>query len=79
MNAAEAKTKWCPMVRVIMTPANTTWQGRAMTNRLDFVEPGQKEARCIGPDCMMWRQTVGDDGDCGLTIPGIINAEVKQR
>ena len=55
MTEQEAKTKWCPMVRVTMTPQDSTWQNQAMTNRMAFVKHGLTESRCIASDCMMWR------------------------
>lgn len=52
MTEDEAKTKWCPMVKLTITPV-----------RLE-------DTRCIGSDCMMWREKitnqeydVTDDGD----------------
>lgn len=49
MTEAEAKTKWCPMVRVF-----DGWR----TNREEVYVNG---THCIGSDCMMWRWRVGDN------------------
>lgn len=56
MTEQEAKEKWCPMVRVIMTPQDPTWQNQAMTNRMEFVKQGLEETRCIASNCMMWKR-----------------------
>lgn len=66
MTKQEAKEKWCPMVRNIMTPQDSTWRNKAMTNRLDFVENGFTESRCIASDCMMWRWSI-----VGATVNGV--------
>jgi hypothetical protein len=53
MNEDEAKTKWCPMVRLI----DGQPPGGAATNRA-YQEFGTEHAlsnRCIGSACMMWR------------------------
>lgn len=51
----EAKTKWCPMARVLVTSddVNGTGNRTADMDGLDCDNP--KQARCIGSDCMMWR------------------------
>lgn len=71
MTEDEAKTKWCPLVRVL--------DSRGPWNR----HPDKKvssDATCLGSACMMWRwegwpagRTFSDDrppipktGDCGL-------------
>ena len=52
MTEAEAKTKWCPMVRLEnVTPA---WHKKQAS------EPGLTASYtplCLGSDCMMWRTT----------------------
>ena len=62
MTEAEAKKKWCPMVRF----------ERDLVNRSD---PHVLSAKCIGSACMLWRWDIvpeeidGDknwDGHCGL-------------
>lgn len=55
MTEDEAKKRWCPMVRVIVTPQCVEWQQRALTNRISFVESGSSESNCIASDCMAWR------------------------
>lgn len=50
---AQAKEKWCPMVRRIDNGIAQNVFGDAI--------------HCIGPDCMMWRwEDVGENGYCGL-------------
>ena len=65
MTENEARTKWCPMVRVIMTHRDEIWQNRSMTNRVEFIDKGFVNVCCIASDCMMWRID-GTDGYCGL-------------
>ena len=60
MTRDEAKTKWCPMVRVSFRSI-----GDAFSNRLKF------KLNCISDDCACWvkSQEVGkeNEGRCGLT------------
>jgi len=51
MTEEQAKTKWCPMVRVFMS----TEEGAAAAS----VNSTQKleHTRCIASGCMMWRWT----------------------
>lgn len=70
MTEEEAKTKWCPMVRLGKNSGMQSWheQGEELRNPI--------ESRCIGSACMMWRwafkkndasETVSDtDGYCGI-------------
>ncbi len=58
MTNFNAQMKWCPMVRE---------QGGNIGPQPFDRTP--KWARCIGSDCALWRQTAGDDGDCGLISP----------
>lgn len=61
MTEAEAKTKWCPLVRqVAVTPGKR--ESAAIGNR--FIDESLADggsfhnpihSRCIGSDCMMWR------------------------
>ena len=67
MTEAEAKTKWCPMVRF-----NTLDINESDSNRGVFVRSGNIQC-CIASDCMMWRSTgytdhgmTGKSGYCGL-------------
>ena len=70
MTEAEAKTKWCPMVRFVMQ------SGGAAYNRSEDGGPIIRTA-CIASACMAWRaEMIGDDaneplvktarGHCGL-------------
>lgn len=67
MRESEAKTKWCPMVRVLIGPENSAWQSRMITNRAD-IPAGPQDCLCIGSACMMWEpsKTFNGGGDCGL-------------
>ena len=50
MTEAEAKTRWCPMVRVHVVGIGN-W-----TNRGLFLDgKSTMPNRCIASDCMMWR------------------------
>lgn len=53
MTEEEAKRKWCPMVRVSVTPNNSTWQNSMLNNRGD-IPADNMQCRCIASDCMMW-------------------------
>ena len=75
MTEDEAKTKWCPMVRLTATgdPVNG---GEWHSNRMPKDDRVNVESTylCIGSGCMMWRWTFVDealtdsrtDGYCGL-------------
>ena len=78
MNEKEARTKWCPMIRVQATPNDATWQGGMLTNRAN-IPASNTDVLCIGSDCMMWvtddksvhhesgkKSCVVKDGHCGL-------------
>ena len=54
MTEDEAKTKWCPHVRLTATgdPVNG---GEWSTNRADQ-EIGLETVSCIGSECMAWRR-----------------------
>ena len=59
MTEEEAKTKWCPMVRI---------DGSNMSMNID---DGKADLlpTCVGSDCMMWRPLRGKfgySGYCGL-------------
>lgn len=54
MTEDEAKTKWCPMVRVASGPYVP---GTYSVGMLD-----NQEAKCIGSACMMWRYLNPDVG-----------------
>ena len=54
MTEDEAKTKWCPFVRVTVTPNDATWQGNMLTNR-GQIPAANTDTLCIASDCMAWR------------------------
>lgn len=68
MTEDEAKTKWCPFVRVVIGPDNPTWQGGMLTNR-GAIPADNRDTLCIGSQCMAWRWTRSPDGFCGLSEP----------
>lgn len=49
MTEAEAKTKWCPLARVLSTVGN-------FNIRNDGKRPDA--TRCVGSECMAWRWAV---------------------
>lgn len=63
MTEEEARTKWCPFVRVTFTTSDLTWQGDMVTNRGQ--KPSSKtDALCIASDCMAWaEETLGRTND----------------
>jgi hypothetical protein len=72
MTEAEAKTKWCPMVRAGMYGERHAAMNMVAVNR----DPRANDlALCIGSQCMMWQGTTRTDratlaeiheGHCGL-------------
>lgn len=59
MTEQEAKTKWCPMVRLL----SEGQPGQLLSNRPNSAPGGN----CIGSGCMMWRIRRWDsypDGQC---------------
>lgn len=69
MTESEAKQRWCPMARVVMTPQDPTWQNQALTNRGTF-DTGNG-IMCIASDCMIWREAdrIEDPRKFGNFIP----------
>lgn len=53
MTESEAKTRWCPMVRLY----GDDWTTRLDDNELKAVTDGDvaRSTKCIGSACMMWR------------------------
>ena len=49
----EACKLWCPMVRFVIGPETSKWQGVAYTNRCQ--ELNTDKVNCITSSCMMWR------------------------
>lgn len=49
MTEQEAKKKWCPMVRFHVA------QDRVWSNKLGGGAVTENTDKCIGIDCMMWR------------------------
>jgi hypothetical protein len=62
MTEDEAKTKWCPFARSLVTLDNNVGPvNMASANRF----PKNEMATCLGSGCMMWWRW-GDGGYCGL-------------
>ena len=73
MNESEAKTNWCPFARVYsmaIAPSGVDESCNGSWNR--HPHDGKKETRCIGSECMAWRESHGlvnesdSGGYCGL-------------
>ena len=68
MTEDEAKTKWCPFVRIDFNQG-IAWNNRASNSE---IPDNNKIATCLGSECMAWRwepheRVPGDDeGYCGL-------------
>lgn len=59
MTEDEAKTKWCPFVRVV--PPTSNWHG--MNNRAQLVKDGSNlMVNCLASSCMAWRWAMVDEG-----------------
>ena len=68
MKIEEAKKKWCPMLRFVIGPNDSNWQGVAYTNRMEELKT-QSSVSCITDDCMFWVEDDSIDGNyghCGL-------------
>ena len=72
MKESDAKTKWCPMARVVIDAT-----GYGSGNRFGSAKIHNDNCLCIGSACMMWEtlrahpdldkaQGIEDDGMCGL-------------
>jgi hypothetical protein len=59
MTEAEAKTKWCPFVRylAIFRAEDGSRECAGSYNR-GAQDSSGGNARCLGPECMMWRETM---------------------
>jgi hypothetical protein len=64
MSEEEARTKWCPMVRIMLGHDNQAWQGLSVTNR-GVTFSGPQDCMCIGSNCMMWRSR--ERSHCSVT------------
>lgn len=70
MTEAEAKTKWCPFVRILVDSEH--WQTNRPTVRMD--ESSMPVDYCIASNCMAWRWSrqknigpgISSMGYCGL-------------
>lgn len=70
MTEAEAKTKWCPMARVLVSDS----AGTGTANRLPLMQCGPNgeyrpdtSANCLGSACMVWCSGhAAGTGYCGL-------------
>lgn len=59
MTEEQAKTKWCPMVRDIGELHYPAGNAAIPYRNPDW-------ARCIGPECALWRRVYEKHGECGL-------------
>jgi hypothetical protein len=60
MRIEEAKTRWCPFVRVRLKYGDREIEG----NRVET--SGSVNVNCIADGCMAWRAIAADHGYCGL-------------
>lgn len=73
MTEDEAKTKWCPHVRVVLVTkrggTNHPYNRYFLEDKKDPIN-NPVDARCIASDCMAWRwfseDYKGTGGYCGL-------------
>lgn len=62
MTEDDAKTKWCPMARYGVRDNSGAWTGTShnrailLDNDSENRESPVTTIKCIGSDCMMWRQ-----------------------
>ncbi len=79
MKVQEAKTKWCPMSRVreFRFDGDPAYGAKTCYASGENRGVADKLTRCLGPDCMMWRETVTGAGDCGLMIPTVLCCETR--
>ena len=54
MTEDEAKTKWCPFVRVLVTQNDESWYAGMLTNR-GTIPADNTDTLCIASECMAWR------------------------
>ena len=77
MTEPEAKTKWCPFIRLTKPDESALTSWNRSWNRV--IDGGPlEETVCIGSACMAWRwdrpqeidvPIASDDGHCGLAGP----------
>lgn len=65
MTEEEAKTKWCPMARILFT---TPDGGYAVGNLFKHSTGMMEATMCLGSGCMLWREHPDPQmgGYCGL-------------
>lgn len=62
LTEVEAKTKWCPLARVVETDdAGEPVQGWPVGNHASDASYAHPRARCIGSACMAWRTATETD------------------
>ena len=76
MTEAEAKTKWCPMVRATyFDQAVGLWTGPANAQSMGKVGDLLYGGKCIGSACMMWRWIYTPSPESerhGQTVPACV-------
>lgn len=70
MTEAEAKTKWCPMVRASTREEDGNSSNRNVPLEGDILSTEKHHnpsyARCIGSECACWIFRTPEEGCCGL-------------
>lgn len=69
MTEDEAKTKWCPMVRItaFIDGDNCAW---SVNNRGQWIAEEERIPReCLSSECALWKQSKygTENGCCGLS------------
>ena len=75
MTEAEARKKWCPMVRTGLTAGMAV--NRHIADAPNAIDGVYDETRCRASDCMMWREYRGN-GWCGLAGTNYNNGRRKE-
>ena len=81
MTEEEAKTKWCPMVRIMFRQDGggaNSWTHDNPKGEINAYARMPEQSRCIGSGCMMWRDrsaaeqksTTGALGESPVPPPG---------
>lgn len=60
---ATARTKWCPMVRIVIGANDSRWQGNAITNRNETLD-SHWDCNCYASSCAMWVWDEDEHGVC---------------
>lgn len=74
MKQEDARTKWCPMSRVIVSVGNIANRvpevliETAVGDELEYFKAQKANCNCLASDCMLWQWLSKEDGlgYCGL-------------